>query len=62
MEGRTIVRPGSGELVGAILGYAVLQWRAGQLSGQAGLLGLVLLGLLRLQWRAGQLSGQAKIS
>ncbi len=39
-----------------------LQWRAGQLSGQALIRPWTLTAINSLQWRAGQLSGQARFS
>ncbi len=36
MEGRTIVRPGLFGEPGDLAAQPLLQWRAGQLSGQAG--------------------------
>ncbi len=59
MEGRTIVRPGHHVAVSETPTANVLQWRAGQLSGQAGFDQRPFAGAPELQWRAGQLSGQA---
>ncbi len=59
MEGRTIVRPGSERPNRKPIPCNELQWRAGQLSGQAGTDPGLLAEIDALQWRAGQLSGQA---
>ena len=59
MEGRTIVRPGKVQYRWTQLRKITLQWRAGQLSGQALSLRTSHSAANSLQWRAGQLSGQA---
>ena len=48
------------EWVGGVVGYRELQWRAGQLSGQASFTAPRRAVAKALQWRAGQLSGQAR--
>ena len=60
MEGRTIVRPGTVAAPTTPEYPTLLQWRAGQLSGQACRLRVFVLVRVWLQWRAGQLSGQAR--